>query len=99
MVTAQRPQGHRAIYETSVVLLENVNQRIADLSRRHQEPVSGFMCECGRPGCTSIVDLPLSDYEALRNGKDLFIVAPGHCVEGIDRLVESRERYDVLVQV
>ena len=88
----------RRIRKNQVVFRE-VNQRIADISRRHDEPASGFLCECRQAGCTSIIDLSLSDYQALRDGEDFFIVAPGHCVEGVDRLVESRQGYDLLVQV
>jgi hypothetical protein len=35
----------------------------------------------------------------MRTDGDFFIVARGHCVEGVDRLVESRDGFDVLVQV
>jgi hypothetical protein len=80
-------------------VFREVNQRIAEITRRHDERSSGFLCECGRPGCGSIVDLGLVEYEATREREDLFIVAPGHCVEGVDRLIEARDGYEVIEQL
>jgi hypothetical protein len=56
-----------------------------------------FLCECGRDDCLEILALSLVDYEAMRNG-EFFIAAPGHCVEGVNRLVGSRDGFDVLAQ-
>jgi hypothetical protein len=80
-------------------VFREVNDRIAEITVRHAEPASGFICECGEADCTSIIDLSLADYQALRAGGDFFVAAPGHCVVGIDRLVESRDGFDVLVQL
>lgn len=84
------------IKHTQIVLRE-VNERIAEITRRQEESDSGFLCECGRDDCLEIFALSLVDYEAMRNG-DFFIAAPGHCVEGVNRLVESRDGFDVLAQ-
>jgi hypothetical protein len=80
-------------------VFREVNARIAEITITQGEPTSGFICECGQSDCTSILDLSLGDYQALREGGDFFIAARGHCVEGVDRLVESREGFDVLAQV
>jgi hypothetical protein len=47
----------------------------------------------------AVVGLPLEEYEQVRARGDFFLAAPGHCVEGIDHLVESRGAYDLLVQI
>ena len=81
-------------------LFREVNQRIAEITRGQGEQASEFICECGEAGCTSVMDLPLADYEAVRGEReDLFIAAEGHCVEGVDRLVETRAGYDVVTQM
>ena len=80
-------------------LFREVNERIAEITVSQGEAESEFLCECGRTDCTSVVGLSLADYRALRYGEDLFVAAPGHCVEGVDRLVESRAGFDVLAQV
>jgi hypothetical protein len=85
----------RRIRNNQLVFRE-VNQRIADLTRNHEERESGFICECGIASCTSVIELSLGDYEAVRDGQDFFVVAPGHAVDGVDRLVESRDGFDVV---
>jgi hypothetical protein len=81
------------------LLFREVNQRIAEITADQGEAVSEFLCECGRPDCNSVVVLSLAKYQDLRARGDLFVSATGHCVEGVDRLVESRDEFDVLVQV
>jgi hypothetical protein len=81
------------------ILFREVNERIAEITASHSETASEFLCECGQQDCTTVIDLTLADYQALRYEDERFIVAPGHCVEGVDRLVESRDGFDVLVQV
>lgn len=80
------------------VVFREVNQRIAEITRSQREPASGFVCECGQPSCNSVIDLPLVEYEAVRRG-EVFIAATGHCVEGVDRLAETRDGYDLVAQV
>jgi hypothetical protein len=80
-------------------VFREVNQRIAEITREQQEAVSEFLCECGRADCISVVKLSLADYEDVRRDTANFIAAPGHCVEGVDRLTASRDGYDVLVQI
>lgn len=80
-------------------LFREVNERIAEITTSNGEAASEFLCECGRTDCTSVVELSLTEYQALRLGGEFFVAAPGHCVEGVDRLVESRAGFDVLVQV
>jgi hypothetical protein len=80
------------------LVFREVNQRIADITRGQHEQESEFLCECGQTSCVSVVDLDLVEYEAVRERGDLFIAASGHCVEGVDRLVESRDGYDLVAQ-
>jgi hypothetical protein len=80
-------------------LFREVNERIAEITREQQETVSDFLCECGRTDCTSVVRLELPDYQVVRSATANFVSAPGHCVDGVDRLAYSRDGYDVLVQI
>jgi hypothetical protein len=88
----------RQIAKTQVVFRE-VNERIAEITVGHGETASDFLCECGRNDCTSVIELSLADYQALRAEGVFFVAATGHCVEGVDRLVGSRDGFDVLVQI
>ena len=80
-------------------VFREVNDRIAEITVNQEESKGGFLCECGQADCHAKIAVSLADYQALRSEGDFFIAAPGHCVEGIDQLVESREGFEVLVQV
>ena len=83
---------------TNQLILREVNERIADITVHQKQSRSEFVCECGQMDCNDHVDLDLGAYRVIRNG-DYFIAATGHCVEGVDRLVESRDGLDLLVQL
>jgi len=60
-------------------LIKEVNARVRELNSRSEVPGSaGFFCECGRPGCTDILDLSVADYDVLRAKGDGFLVKSGH---------------------
>jgi hypothetical protein len=80
-------------------VFRQVNERIADIMVAQDERANGFLCECAGSSCTSILELPLTDYRAVREEGDTFLVAAGHSVDGVDRLVESRDGFDLVEQV
>jgi hypothetical protein len=57
------------------------------------------VCECGRNDCTDHLELELGEYQMIRASGDYFIAATGHRVDGVDQVAESRDGFDVLVQV
>jgi hypothetical protein len=57
-----------------------------------------FVCECGKLGCTSTVELTISDYEAVRSTFERFLVVPGHELEEIEDVVERHDGYLVVAK-
>jgi hypothetical protein len=56
-----------------------------------------FLCECWNPSCRQTLELPISEYEAVRRHSTRFIVAPGHEVsDEVSRVVEDRLAYSVV---
>jgi hypothetical protein len=55
-----------------------------------------FLCECGRPGCSSTVELPLLAYVVARSAR-LLIVSAGH-QSPLDVVREGGEGYLVIRQ-
>jgi hypothetical protein len=84
--------------KTTQRVLREVNERVAEITLNQGENESGFLCECGRHDCAETIVLSIVDYQSLRMGGDFYLAAPGHGVDGVDRLVESRDGFDILVQ-
>src|SRR3954471_4080659 len=68
-----------------------LNERV--LEAEHGAARMQFRCECGDPSCEEHVVLSGAGYEAVRARPTLFVPAPGHLVEAVDRLVATNERY------
>jgi hypothetical protein len=95
-------RGLRATVDKSEVLrnqhlFREVNQRIAEITAGQQAGGAEFLCECGRDDCHATLALDLSEYNYLRDQDGFFLVAPGHLVEGVDRLVDTRDGYELVV--
>jgi hypothetical protein len=55
------------------------NERVGAAARRLElNALVPFICECGRPDCTTIVRLTRADYERIRAIPTHFLYAPGH---------------------
>ena len=63
---------------------------------RHRETELEFFCACGRSDCDATLLLTLSEYEAAHTVPDRFIVAPGHELPEIERVVEDHRTYYVV---
>jgi hypothetical protein len=57
-----------------------------------------FVCECGKLGCTSTVELTIADYEEVRSGFERFLVIPGHELEDIEDVIERHDGYLVVAK-
>lgn len=59
------------------------------------DQVLSFVCECGRLGCTEMISLSVSEYQAVRSSGRRFIVRPDHVAEQAERVVERQDGYVV----
>jgi hypothetical protein len=80
-------------------LFRNVNEGIAEASERLDSDDGHFICECGDPGCTERIEVPISEYEQVRQDPARFVVEPGHVKEGIEQVVSRRRGYAVIEKV
>ena len=74
----------------------DVNEAI-EAGRREREGLVPFVCECGRLGCTAVVELTLREYEGVRAGSRCFLVAPGHEAE-FEEVRSEDPRFTVVVK-
>jgi hypothetical protein len=80
-------------------LFRNVNERIAESAERFGSDEAEFVCECHDQACVDRVEVPLADYEAVRENAARFILLPGHENERVERIVEQRARYRIVEKV
>jgi len=69
----------------------DANERVGAAARRLElDALVPFICECGRPDCTTIVRLTSADYERICAVPTHFLYAPGH-EEGMSesRMIEA----------
>jgi len=78
-------------------LFREVNEQIQKLTMRlHGPGPYDFLCECSNSDCDRRVSMALAEYEAVRTQSDRFLVAPGHVLPDIERVVETHATYDVV---
>jgi len=57
---------------------------------------SSFACECADLTCTAMMDLRLSEYEAVRSQPNQFAVLPGHVYPDVEEVVAEHDRYVIV---
>lgn len=78
-------------------LFREVNEKIKQLaSALHGPEPYDFVCECSNRDCDRLVTLTLAQYENVRAQGDRFLVAQGHVLPDIERVVESHAEYEVV---
>lgn len=79
-------------------LFREVNERLEGLAEtfQHLTETSSFACECADLGCIAMMDLRLSEYEAVRGHPNRFAVLPGHVDPAVEDVVVEHRRYVVV---
>ena len=80
-------------------LFRNVNEEIRNATGRFEADHGEFICECGDPACTQHIELPLDEYEEIRQDATRFVVRPGHVKGPVERIVDQRRSYTVIEKV
>jgi hypothetical protein len=76
-----------------------VNEGIAEASEKFEANEAEFLCECGDPRCTHRLEVPLSEYEAIRDHPARFVVRRGHVEPKVEDVVRKRRRYLIVEKV
>jgi hypothetical protein len=79
-------------------LFREVNERIEDVATElgGHAHLYEFLCECSNTDCQLRLPLTIGAYEQVRQHPRRFIVAPGHDLPDIEKVVERREAYQVI---
>jgi hypothetical protein len=84
-------------------LFRSVNERVRELSDRlsfvglvDRHPMEEYLCECVDIDCVERVRATNEEYERVRSNSLWFVVALGHVVPEIERVIEENERFTVV---
>jgi hypothetical protein len=81
------------------VALNEATFRKVNEGMRTAEDTAGlltFVCECGRLGCSQLIQLSRPEYEALRQNPRRFAILDGHEILEAESIVERHDRYLVV---
>ena len=75
----------------------DLNEGLARLSAAAAIPFRIFVCECGEPGCAESLEAAISTYRSTRAVPNLYLVAPGHELNGPGtRVVKRNPRFSIV---
>ena len=77
-------------------LFRELNERLREITETIAPGDAGALelfCECGRADCMEKIHVPALAYEAVRARAELFVVAPAHDVETVERVLERADGY------
>jgi hypothetical protein len=78
-------------------LYRDVNEQINALNSLGAQLDSfGVVCECGLGTCADVINVQRSLYETVRAQSDRFIVASGHVLPEIEKVVEQHRGFAVV---
>ena len=83
-------------------LFRSVNERIAETSVHFDNgdvTDAEFLCGCGDPACSERLEVPLEEYEQVREDATTFVLDPDHIEPDVERIVRRRRGYAVVKKV
>jgi hypothetical protein len=98
--TVSRMDAREERLANNEVLFREINERIAEVAEPHggsrDDHVYEFLCECSNIGCDLRLPLTLSVYESVRKDPTQFVVALGHELPEIERVISETDTYQVV---
>jgi hypothetical protein len=80
-------------------LFRHVNERIAEAAESFDTDQAQFVCECADANCQHRLEVPLEEYEEVRENGTHFLVAEGHRLPGFEQVVKHRRGYAIVQKV
>jgi hypothetical protein len=94
-----QPTAEEARIARTESVFRHVNERIAETAERFGSDETEFVCECADAECHSRLEVPLDEYEDVREDPTQFLVADGHELPAYEKVVERRNPYLVVRKV
>ena len=95
MMTSERGALSQEEAARNQAFFREINERVGELQQRYEQLATGarWVCECADLSCTEMVEMTLDEYEDVRSNANRFVVRPDHVYEGVERVVESTDRF------
>jgi len=92
----ERSQEQRLAMNEAV--FRDVNERIREISNDFgdKEATYDLLCECSDAACTQRVVLTRAEYEHVRSDPARFVVAKGHALPEIEKVVDRAQDHVVV---
>jgi hypothetical protein len=55
-----------------------------------------FVCECSILDCDEHVNLSISEYEAIHQRNDHFVIFKGHLTSSIEKIIQKHKDFDIV---
>jgi hypothetical protein len=81
-----------------VAMNEATFRKVNEAMEVEQDPsgLLAFVCECGRLGCSQLIQLKRAEYEDVRQNPRRFAIVDGHEILEAEEIVERHDRYVVV---
>jgi hypothetical protein len=71
-------------------------RQVNELAPPEPGVMNAVFCECGVLGCSERVQMTAAEYERVRARPTTFVVAPGHELDGVERIIEITDRFHIV---
>ncbi|MDX6568682.1 MAG: hypothetical protein QOH15_1260 [Gaiellales bacterium] len=101
MTSMDEHQDRQARIAKNQSLFREINERIESLNESLETIThsSEWICECADLTCIEKIEMPLDEYERIRQHPDRFPVKRGHEVPDVEKTVEQHDGYLVVEKV
>jgi hypothetical protein len=80
------------------LLFRAVNDRIKELGERILDSVSelDFACECADPNCVKTISMPVTEFAAIEEVENQFVILRGHELPEVEDVVAEHDGYVIV---
>lgn len=99
--TVERMDARERRLVKNEIVFRDVNERIEEMASTQAQALRdqrdlGFLCECSNVDCTLRLQLSLGEYEEARLDPAQFVVAPGHELPEIEKVVFVGQGFQIV---
>jgi hypothetical protein len=85
--------GDATVQDLFRTVNERLHQRMLQLAVPGRAPL---ICECRDGKCLQLIELTSDEYRAVRSSPERYLVLPGHAQPEFERVVETRDGFDIV---